>query len=222
MAFYSARYRARAESFFREQKIRRFKLLEEKIFLRIRRYKLEAGILDELGSFKLRYDLTEIKSSPYYAEASEYIRTDLPPYITRPEELEKLVTDFNNEVDEFMLNVIPSSTHEILRTVATISNAKKGALPPENSISLENIMPSIQRYWILNRDFDTNYQNGSFTIDGEVVAKIPPELQDSFIAAIQKLKTDSKLFHAMNGNLTWLRRIETEKISPNKNRRGLV
>jgi hypothetical protein len=27
-------------------------------------------------------------------------------------------------------------------------------------------------------------------------------LEDSLIAAIQKLKTDSKLFHAMNGNLT--------------------
>jgi hypothetical protein len=164
MAFYAARYRARAESFFREQKIRRFKLLVEKIFLRIRRYKLEAGTRDELGSFKLRYDLTEIKSSPYYAEASEYIRTDLPPSITRPEELEKLVTDFNDDVDEFILKVIPSSIHDILRTVTTISNAKKGAVPPENSISIENITPSIQRYWILNRDFDTSYQNGSFTI----------------------------------------------------------
>ena len=55
---------------------------------------------------------------------------------------------------------------------ATISNAKKGDVPQDNSISLENIKPSIQRYWILNRDFDTNYQNGSLTIDGEVVAKI--------------------------------------------------
>ena len=67
---------------------------------------MEAGTRDELGSLKLHYDLTEIKSSPYYAEASEYIRMDLPPSIIRPEELEKLITEFNNDVDEFMINVI--------------------------------------------------------------------------------------------------------------------
>jgi hypothetical protein len=35
---------------------------------------MEDGYHDELSTFKLGYDLTEIKSSSYYAEASEYIK----------------------------------------------------------------------------------------------------------------------------------------------------
>jgi hypothetical protein len=88
-----------------------------------------------------------------------------------------------------------------LRKTTTISNTKKGAVPPEISISLENVNPFIQRYWILNHDFDINYQNGSVRFDHQVVASIAPELKDNFIAAIQKLKTESKLFQAINGNL---------------------
>jgi hypothetical protein len=72
MAFYATRYRITTEPFFREQKIRRFNLLKEKIFLKIRdKEVLENGYHDEVSSFKLSYDLTEIKSSPYYAEASD-------------------------------------------------------------------------------------------------------------------------------------------------------
>ncbi|MFZ0224552.1 MAG: hypothetical protein WAM42_22955 [Candidatus Nitrosopolaris sp.] len=100
MAFYAARYRIRTEPFFREQKIRRFSLLKEKIFSKLRdKHVMEDGYHDELSTFKLGYDLTEIKSSSYYAEASEYIKKDLPSPLTTPEDLEKLVTKFNNDID---------------------------------------------------------------------------------------------------------------------------
>jgi len=201
MALRRGHARAREEAFFIGKRIRRYTLLKEKIFSRISNYKLETGSLDEINNFKLQYDLSEIKSSSYYAEASEYMTRDLSASITRPEELERLVTEFNNDVDELIRKIIPSRTREILQRVTTISDAKKGALPPENTISLENITPSIQRYWILNRDFDTNYKNGSFKIDGDIVAKIPPELQDSLMEALLTLKNDSKLFYAINGNL---------------------
>jgi hypothetical protein len=184
---------------------------------------MEDGYHDELSTFKLGYDLTEIKSSSYYAEASEYIKKDLPSPLTTPEDLEKLVTKFNNDVDEFILKVIPSNTYDILRTITTISNTKKGAVPTADSISLENIIPFIQRYWILNHDFDINYQNGSVTFDHQVVARIAPELKDNFIAAIQKLKTESKMFQAINGNLiTGLEGLKDRRASLIGKRKDLV
>jgi hypothetical protein len=75
----------------------------------------------------------------------------------------------------------------------------------------------------LNHDFDINYQNGSVTFDHQVVARIAPELKDNFIAAIQKLKTESKMFQAINGNLiTGLEGLKDRRASLIGKRKDLV
>src|SRR5829696_3514549 len=73
-----------------EKKNQNYKLLSENIFERLIRYELE-GLYDyPEDRMRLHYDLTPVISSPYYNEAKEHLKKDLPSTIIQPGKLEKI------------------------------------------------------------------------------------------------------------------------------------
>jgi hypothetical protein len=162
---------------------------------------------DPVDLLRLNYDLSLLRDLPSYQDASGYLNNDLPISTVRPELLEAQVAKFNADVDTFTNEIVPREVKQALQKITSLSPTKKGSMPTDNSISYENLIPHLERYWFTriysdhryHYEFDCRYEYPYFWINSEVIAKIPNEKEDMLLEAINRLKDYGPIKRIING-----------------------
>jgi hypothetical protein len=201
-------YREKANEPETEKRRRQFRLLNEQIFKKLREYRLllpDEG--DPVDLLRLNYDLSQLKDLPSYQDAYRYLNNDLPASTTRPEQLEAQAVKFNSDVNTFSNGIIPREVKQALQKVASLSPTQKGLVPLQDSISYENLIPYLERYWFsrlysdyrYHYDFDCRYEEPYFWINSKIIAKIPNYKEDLLLETINRLKDYGPISRVING-----------------------
>lgn len=136
---------------------------------------------------KLRYDLSELKLSPYYEEAYQHLNQDLPKSIVKPERLETLVNKYIRSLQKFTEQKIP------LLLKKTLSNIEYISYNPDDvnirsCIFLPNLLLILKRYWFEQWDFDYRYENNQLCSGKYIIANVSSTVKDNLIRAINGFK----------------------------------
>jgi hypothetical protein len=178
-----------------------YELLSDNIFQRLRDYQLE--LQDDYPTYimKLHYDLSGFKLSPFYEEAYEHLKQDLPKSIVKPEKLEALVARYNQSLQKFTEHKIAILVRNILSNIVPISYRGED-VHKRNCIFLPNILYVLRRYWFAQWDFDYRFENNQLCIEEYIIANITSTLKNRLIKEIDKLKKNT----AISSQLSILKR----------------
>jgi hypothetical protein len=148
---------------------------------------------------KIFYDNSNLKQLPDYDEAKMHMNQDLED-ITAPDILEAEARQHNEEVDDFVNKQIPEIVERLLRSkIQNIKIINTDDEPPEHTISLSSLLPSLKRRWIDGTNFSCRTKADGYTwINNAMVARVSPMQRSNLESAISDLKNHYEIQTKVN------------------------
>lgn len=130
---------------------------------------------------------------------------DLPNELIKPEALQKEITRFNSDVDDYFDDKLPKiilNTLQLNLSDVKITNSDDSL--PDNTLSYSYLRHKLNKLWVEKLDFKVRCDNGLCKLDNSIdLANMPITLEANLKAAVKELKTVKT-----NINLLRIRRAE--------------
>jgi hypothetical protein len=155
---------------------------------------------------ELHYNINGIIKSPYYDEARIHLGKDLSIDVMMPEELSNAVNQYNECVNKFLNETIPSRVMQTFRQMKDLTLTENPNFSPPNSVLLPFVASNIEKYLLSDgkNNPELFYQNGRLSEghDIKTLATIPQRSEARVRKAIEYLKLDSSLSSILYGSST--------------------
>lgn len=205
----------------RRRQQERYQRLAEDVFSPMRVYQGTPvpDVIDHnpWNQLKLVYDLSTVKSNPYFEEANRHLQKDEPGLMPNAEDLESKAREQSRDVEEFRSRVVLFRVRQSMDLVVEEAQGIKiveNYTNRPNEIYLAGVLSFLSSMWInpvvnlqtaghpldaslINRVIEiqdqitSNIDEGRVTIEGTHIATLPTEaLGNDFVAAIKQLRRD--------------------------------